>query len=59
MQSRWRSKVALVSLLTLILFVAKTYFGYEIAEGDKLVELILITTTAFGVFNNPTNKEGY
>jgi uncharacterized membrane protein len=58
-QPRWKSKAAWVSALSLILFVAKTYFNIDIVEGDKLVDLILITLSAFGIWNNPTDKEGF
>lgn len=59
MQSRWRSKTAWMALIALVLFIVKTYTNIEIPEVDKLVELILITATAFGVFNNPTSKDMY
>jgi uncharacterized membrane protein len=48
-----------VAVLALIAFVAKTYCGVEVPEIDKLTELILITLTSLGIFNNPTNAEGY
>jgi uncharacterized membrane protein len=58
-QSRWRSKTAWAAAISLALFVAKTYFGVEVPEVDKLTELILVTFTAVGVFNNPMNGDGY
>ena len=59
MQNRWRSKTAWASLLALFLFVTKTYFKVEIAQGDMLVNLILLAGSALGIFNNPENKEGF
>jgi uncharacterized membrane protein len=59
MQARWRSKIAWGAVLALILFVLKTYFGYELPEGDRLIELILLTASALGIFNNPTSKEEF
>ena len=59
MQSRWRSKFAWGSLVALILFVLKTYFHYDIPEADKLADMVLLTLTGFGLFNNPENKEGF
>ena len=59
MQSRWRSKAAWMAALSLILFVSKTYFGYEIPEGDRFVDLILLVATAFGIWNNPERSDGY
>ena len=58
-QPRWKSKAAWIAAISLILFVSKTYFGYEIPEGDRLVELILLVATSFGIWNNPTDKEGF
>lgn len=58
-QSRWSSKFAWASLFSLILFVLKNYFNFELLEGDKLIDLILVTATAFGVFNNPTDKNKF
>lgn len=58
-QSRWKSKAAIMSLVTLGLFVAKTYFNVEIPEVDRLIDLVLIAGTSWGIFNDPTNKDGY
>lgn len=59
MQSRWRSKTAWVSVAALFVFILKTYTNIQIPEIDKLIELVLISATAFGVFNNPTSKDMY
>ena len=59
MQNRFKSRMAWASVLTLILFVLKTYFKIELPEGDKLVELILLALSGMGIFNNPENKEGF
>ena len=59
MQSRFRSKASWTAVIALTLFVAKTYFKVEIPEADKLIDLILVTASALGIFNNPQNKEGY
>ncbi len=58
-QNRFKSKVAWVSLISLVLFILKNYYNIEIANIDKLIELVLVTLTAFGVFNNPESKEKY
>lgn len=58
-QSRWRSKTAWIAIISLGVFVAKTYFGVEVPEADKLTELLLVTLTAIGVFNNPSKGDGY
>jgi len=58
-QNRFKSKASWISTFTLVVFVLKNYFDFEIANADKLIELILITATAWGIFNNPERKGGY
>lgn len=58
-QPKWKSKTAWVSVLSLILFVAKTYFNYELPEADKLIELILLVATSFGIWNNPERSDKF
>jgi uncharacterized membrane protein len=59
MQSRWRSKTAWMSVISLVLFVLKTYFEIDLKEADKLIELTLICASCLGIFNNPTDKQNY
>jgi len=59
MQNRLRSKALWTSILALMLFVSKTYFNYEIEEGDRLVDTILLILTLAGIFNNPTNNNKF
>jgi len=59
MQNRFKSWAVWLSVASLIAFIAKTYFGYEIPEFDKLIELILVALTGFGILNNPTEKEKF
>lgn len=58
-QNRFKSKVAWISTLTLITFIFKNYMDLEIQNVDKLIELILVTATAWGIFNNPEKKGEY
>ena len=58
-QSRLKSWPLWLSVATLITFVTKTYFNYEIPQADKLVDLILIVLTGFGVLNNPTDPNKF
>lgn len=58
-QSRWRSKLAWTSTLSLIVFIIKHYTDYEIQKIDELVDLILTVLTALGLFNNPTRSDSY
>lgn len=59
MQSRWRSKAAWISTISLILFILKTYANIDIPQIDTLVNSILTVATAWGIFNNPTDAEKY
>ena len=59
MQNRFRSKYAWTALLALMAFVVKNYIGFEIRDIDKLIDLLLVTASAFGIFKNPTDSEKY
>ena len=59
MQNRLRSKIVWTSTATLIIFILKTYFNIEIPKVDELIDLILVLATVLGVWNDPTNKEGW
>lgn len=48
-----------MAVISLVLFILKTYYKIELPEADTLVDLILTTMIALGVFNNPTDKERY
>jgi len=58
-QNRFRSWALWLAIAALIAFVAKTYFNYEIPQFDKLVDLLLIVLTGFGILNNPTDKQNF
>lgn len=59
MQSRYKSWALWLSVASLIAFVSKVYFNYEIPQFDKLVNLILVVLTGFGILNNPTEKNNF
>lgn len=59
MQNRLKSKVVWVSILALFYFVVKTWLGFEIPGWDMFVELLLAALVAFGVVNNPTDKNNF
>lgn len=59
MKERFKSKVLWGALLALVAFVTKTWMGLEIPEFDTFVELLLAALTAFGVVNNPTDKQHF
>ena len=63
-QSRWRSKVAWGAVAALLLFMLKNYgllapIGLTEESFNELTMLIFAVVTAFGLFNNPTDKEHY
>lgn len=58
-QNRYKSWALWLSVAALLTFVTKTYFGYEIPEADKLVNLILVVLTGFGILNNPTEGDKF
>ena len=58
-QNRFRSWALWLSVATLIGFVVKTYFNYEISKFDELVNMILIVVSGFGIINNPTSKNSF
>jgi len=63
-QSRFRSKVAWVAVSALVLFLLKNYGllgGVGLTEGayDTFVNLLFGVLTTFGIFNDPTNKNGF
>jgi uncharacterized membrane protein len=60
MAQKWyQSKVAWVSILALLYFVVKTWFGFDIPGWDTFVSLLIAAVAAFGVFNNPSNATGF
>ena len=59
MQNRLHSRALWMAVLAFILFVSKTYFNYEIPQGNELVEGILLIMTLAGIFNNPTDSKKF
>ena len=59
MQNRLHSRALWVSIFALVLFVSKTYFHYEIPQGNELAEAILLVLTLAGIFNNPTDSKKF
>jgi len=58
-QSRWKSWPLWVSIAALIAFTSKTYFGYEIPEFDKFVNLVLVVLAGAGIVNNPSDSQKF
>ena len=62
-QSRWRSKAAWSALLALVLFILKAYgllapIGLTEESFKEMTVLLFAVLAAFGIFNNPTSKDG-
>ncbi|MBE7024651.1 MAG: holin [Ruminococcaceae bacterium] len=56
---RLRSPVALGAIVALVGFITKEWLGWEIPGYDKFVELVMAALVAFGVVNNPTDRERF
>lgn len=56
---RLKSPVAVTSLAALIFFIVKQWCGWEIPGWDEFVELVIAAGIAFGVMNNPADKQNF
>lgn len=64
MQNRWKSKAAWLSLLPIIILLGNAYGLWNIINMDagsfeKLFLAIVAAAAAFGIFNNPTDKDNF
>ena len=59
MKERFKSPVLWTALIALVAFIAKTWCKFEIEGIDEFTELLLAVLIAFGVCNDPTNREGF
>lgn len=59
MQNRLRSKTLWISIFSLVIFVSKTYFNYEIPRANELFDSLLLVMTLLGIFNNPTQSDKF
>ena len=59
MLKRFKSPVLWLAIAALIAFVTKNWMGFEIPEWNTFVELLLAVLIAFGVVNNPDDKEHF
>lgn len=57
--NRLKSPVTIMALAALIYFIVKTWFGFEIPEWSKFIELFVAAGIAVGIFNNPADKTGW
>ena len=59
MLKRFKSPVVWTTLFALIAFISKKWLGFEIPGWDEFVELLLGFLIAFGIVNNPTDKQHF
>lgn len=56
---RFKSWALWVSLGALVVFCVKEFFGVDISSTvDGLLNVLCPVLVAFGIVNNPTNKDG-
>lgn len=59
MQNRFKSWALWTSIAALIIFCVKTFVNIDISEEvNGFLDVLLPVLVAFGIVNNPTNKEG-
>jgi phi LC3 family holin len=63
-QGRLKSPVVWTSMAGLLLFILKTYglltpLGLSEDSYNELITLLFAVLTSFGIFNDPTNKNGF
>lgn len=59
MKERLKSPVLLLAVAALIAFITKNWIGFEIPDFDQFIELLLAVLVAFGVVNNPTDRNHF
>jgi uncharacterized membrane protein len=58
--NRFRSWALWVSLAALIVFCAKEFAGVDISETvNGLLDVLLPILVAFGIVNNPTDRQNF
>lgn len=57
--TRLKSKVVWLATLSLIYFVVKNWIGFEIPMWDEFVDKLIYVLIAFGIINNPTEKDKF
>ncbi len=58
--TRFKSWALWLSIAALVVFCVKEFVGVDISETvDGLLNVLLPVLTAFGIVNNPTDKENF
>ena len=60
MQNRFKSWALWTSIAALIVFCVKEFAGLDIGETvNDLLDVLLPVLVAFGIVNNPTDKQNF
>lgn len=60
MQNRFKSWALWTSIAALIVFCVKEFAGLDIGETvNGLLDVLLPVLVAFGIVNNPTDKQNF
>lgn len=60
MQNRFKSWALWTSIAALVIFCVKTFAHIDISEEvNGLLDVLLPVLVAFGIVNNPTDKENF
>lgn len=59
MKERFKSPVIWTSIIALVAFIAKTWCHFEIPGINEFTDLLLAVLIAFGVCNNPTDRNNF
>lgn len=58
-QNRFRSWALWMSIAALVVFLVQQFAGIDISSPvNEIMTLVLPILVAFGIINDPTNKEG-
>ena len=59
-QNRFKSWALWLSVAALAVYVVKTVWGLDLSEQvNGLLDVLLPVLVAFGIVNNPTDKENF
>lgn len=59
-QNRFKSWALWMSIAALVVFLVQQFAGIDISSPvNEIMTLVLPILVAFGIVNDPTNKEGF
>lgn len=60
MQNRFRSWALWLSIAALVVYIVKEFWGVDISDKvNGLLDVLLPVLVAFGIINNPTDKDHF